>query len=247
MQQIDINELKPHPRYNEFFHDMTGEKWNEFLESVKSQGVIEPIVITHNRVIVSGHQRARACKELGINTIMSDVHTYENDDNIFLAMLYSNIERVKYIPSEIERVKIVIEIENIYKKREMFIKNKREEIIKNYRNEISRNREYLMLSHNYKCDVCSMDYKQLLEIHHILPLQQGGNNSLDNISCVCPNCHSILHKLISNYCHNSINKDELYNWIKRNYSYEAYHTIFELAMKYIRLKEKYGWEDLIWI
>lgn len=35
MQQININELKPHPRNNEFFDDMTNEKWNEFLESVK--------------------------------------------------------------------------------------------------------------------------------------------------------------------------------------------------------------------
>ena len=28
MQQININELKPHPRNNEFFDDMSGEKWD---------------------------------------------------------------------------------------------------------------------------------------------------------------------------------------------------------------------------
>ena len=49
MQQININELKPHPRNNEFFDDLTGEKWNEFLESIKSRGVIEPIVTTQDR------------------------------------------------------------------------------------------------------------------------------------------------------------------------------------------------------
>ncbi len=65
MQQINIDELKPHPRNNEFFDDMTGEKWNEFLDSIKTRGVIEPIVITPEKVIVSGHQRVRACKELG--------------------------------------------------------------------------------------------------------------------------------------------------------------------------------------
>ena len=69
MQQININELKPHPRNNEFFDDLTGEKWNEFLESIKSRGVIEPIVTTQDNVIVSGHQRVRACKELGISQI----------------------------------------------------------------------------------------------------------------------------------------------------------------------------------
>ena len=53
MQQINIDELKPHPRNNEFFDDMTGEKWNEFLESIRTSGVIEPIVITTDMVIVS--------------------------------------------------------------------------------------------------------------------------------------------------------------------------------------------------
>lgn len=77
MQQININELKPHPRNNEFFDDMTDEKWKEFIDSIKTRGVIEPIVITHDKIIVSGHQRVRACKELGIKTIMCDVHTKE--------------------------------------------------------------------------------------------------------------------------------------------------------------------------
>lgn len=64
MQQINVNELKPHPRNNEFFDDMSGEKWQEFLDSIKTRGVIEPIVITRDKVIVSRHQRVRACKEL---------------------------------------------------------------------------------------------------------------------------------------------------------------------------------------
>lgn len=81
MQQININELKPHPRNNEFFDDMTGENWDAFLESVKSSGVIEPIVITGDKYIISGHQRVRACKELGIKTILADCKPYYLNDN----------------------------------------------------------------------------------------------------------------------------------------------------------------------
>ena len=80
MQQININELKEHPMNNEFFDDITGEKWKEFLESIKKRGVVEPIVITPDKVIVSGHQRVRACKELGIQSVMCDVHTYNNEE-----------------------------------------------------------------------------------------------------------------------------------------------------------------------
>lgn len=93
MQQINVNELRPHPRNNEFFDDMIGDKWKEFLESIKSRGVVEPIVITPDKVIVSGHQRVRACKELGIETVMCDVHTYDNEDQILQDLIETNIRQ----------------------------------------------------------------------------------------------------------------------------------------------------------
>ena len=52
MQQLNINELKPHPRNNEFFDDMTGDAWEAFKESIKTSGIIEPIVVTKDMIIV---------------------------------------------------------------------------------------------------------------------------------------------------------------------------------------------------
>lgn len=58
MQQFNIDELKPHPRNNEFFDDISGEKWEELLESIRKRikdnkrGNIEPIIITQDKVIV---------------------------------------------------------------------------------------------------------------------------------------------------------------------------------------------------
>lgn len=115
MQQISINELKPHPRNNEFFDDMTGEKWKEFLESIKTRGVIEPIVITPNKIIVSGHQRVRACKELGIKAIMCDIHTYSNEDEILQDLLETNIRQRGDVGGSAKKVGLRIkELERIY-------------------------------------------------------------------------------------------------------------------------------------
>ena len=96
MQQININELKPHPRNNEFFDDMSGENWDAFLESVKSSGVIEPIVITGDKYIISGHQRVRACKELGIKTILAECKPYYLNDNydvVLKGLIETNIRQ----------------------------------------------------------------------------------------------------------------------------------------------------------
>lgn len=96
MQQININELKPHPRNNEFFDDISGENWDAFIESVKSSGIIEPIVITADKYIVSGHQRVRACKELGIESILTECKPYYLDDNydaVLKDLLETNIRQ----------------------------------------------------------------------------------------------------------------------------------------------------------
>ena len=115
MQQININELKPHPRNNEFFDDMSGEKWKEFIESIKTRGVIEPIVITPDKEIVSGHQRVRACKELGIKTVMCDVHTYNSEDEILQDLLESNIRQRGDVGGSAKKVGLRIkELERIY-------------------------------------------------------------------------------------------------------------------------------------
>jgi hypothetical protein len=42
MQKIKVSELKEHPMNTFYFDNMSGEKWNEFLKSVETSGVIEP-------------------------------------------------------------------------------------------------------------------------------------------------------------------------------------------------------------
>lgn len=121
MQQININELKPHPRNNEFFDDISGEKWNELLDSIRKRlkehkrGNIEPIVITQNKVIVSGHQRVRAFKELGIPTIEAEIRIYDSDDGVLLDLLESNIRRRGEIGGSAKKVgKRIKELERLY-------------------------------------------------------------------------------------------------------------------------------------
>ena len=115
MQQIDINELKPHPRNNEFFDDMSGEKWTEFLESIRTSGVIEPIVITTDMTIVSGHQRVRACEQLGINSVLCEIKTYKDEDSVIKDLLETNIRQRGDVGGSAKKVGLRIkELERLY-------------------------------------------------------------------------------------------------------------------------------------
>jgi 5-methylcytosine-specific restriction endonuclease McrA len=45
--------------------------------------------------------------------------------------------------------------------------------------------------YDYKCNDCSAP--GLLEIHHILPICEGGTNDINNLVLVCMVCHVIRH------------------------------------------------------
>lgn len=115
MQQININELKPHPRNNEFFDDMTGDSWNAFKDSIESSGIVEPIVVTQDMVIVSGHQRVRAAKELGISAVMVDIRKYDSDDKVLKDLIETNIrQRGIGNPNPVKLGRCIKELERIY-------------------------------------------------------------------------------------------------------------------------------------
>lgn len=121
MQSLKVNGLKAHPQNEYFFDEMEGQKWEEFKESIKTSGVIEPIVTTQDLVIVSGHQRVRACKELGIVTILGEVRHYDDHDGrsaedwIIKDLIETNVrQRGSIGGSELKAVHRVDELRRIY-------------------------------------------------------------------------------------------------------------------------------------
>ena len=115
MQEFKVADLIPHEKNEFYFDEMSGQKWAEFLESVRTSGVIEPPVVTDKRVIVSGHQRVRACKELGIDAINCEVRIYDSEDRVLKDLIETNIrQRGTIAGSEMKMGRIIKELERIY-------------------------------------------------------------------------------------------------------------------------------------
>lgn len=115
MQKFKVSELIPHPQNEFFFDEMEGQKWQEFLESIRTSGVIEPPVVTSEKVIVSGHQRIRACKELGIEETYCEVRTYDDPDRVVKDLLETNLcQRGTIGGCRVKTGRIAKELERIY-------------------------------------------------------------------------------------------------------------------------------------
>lgn len=53
-------------------------------------------------------------------------------------------------------------------------------------------RRYVYRQANYTCYYCKKIGIKV-NAHHHIPLSKGGTNNLDNLVCICDECHSILH------------------------------------------------------
>ena len=91
--RIKISELNPHPKNNYYFDDMVDDVWDDFLQSVRTSGVTNAITITQDKTIISGHQRVRACKVLGIEDISYKMIEYTDEQKEIKDLIESNLKQ----------------------------------------------------------------------------------------------------------------------------------------------------------
>ncbi len=93
---VSIDVLKVHPRNTEFFDDISGKEYEEFKHSIQEEGIISEIIVAPDMTIISGHQRYKAAKELGIKMIPIRIREDLIDENKKLkVLLAANFGRSK--------------------------------------------------------------------------------------------------------------------------------------------------------
>lgn len=94
----DIRDFPNHP-----YHVKDDESMMELVESVKTYGLLQPVLVRPledgTYEMVSGHRRKRACELAGIEKISARVIELSMDDAI-LMMVDSNLQRDEILPSE---------------------------------------------------------------------------------------------------------------------------------------------------
>ena len=101
IKSINIDLLIPFE--NHPFKKRNGIENEELKESVKENGLFQPIIVRSFSAgtyeIISGHRRVEACKELGIQTVPAIVREMSKDEAV-IAMVDSNLQREHLLPSE---------------------------------------------------------------------------------------------------------------------------------------------------
>lgn len=80
-------ELRPHPKNVEIYNDAID---GVFLQSIQEKGIIQPLLITTNGIIISGHRRWEAARKIGLKEVPVIVSDLTDDLDIIEALIITN-------------------------------------------------------------------------------------------------------------------------------------------------------------
>ena len=102
---ISVDKLKPNP-LNEQIYSFNQTDHDELKKSVELNGLLEPITITQNNTIVSGHRRYGVVKDLGWEFVDCRLSEF---DNLTIATIELNRYRKKTTQEILNEAKILKE------------------------------------------------------------------------------------------------------------------------------------------
>lgn len=94
--KIRINNLKPHPKHSEIYQtpkDIRSE-WKDLFTSIEENGMMQPLIISQDNTIISGHRRWKVVNELGWDEVkVEKINVDEEKFNSMLVQLNTNREK----------------------------------------------------------------------------------------------------------------------------------------------------------
>lgn len=101
MELREVSKLKPNPN-NPRGEIVVDDSLRELAESIKEHGVLQPILITPDGVIVAGHRRHKACEFLG-NRLIPAIERELDETQQIQIMLVENLQRDDLTPLQTAR------------------------------------------------------------------------------------------------------------------------------------------------
>lgn len=102
-------ELNSHSLNDEVYGDR--DDFNEaFLDSIREQGVLEPIVVDSEDTIISGHRRVAAAREIGLDRVPVRVKEFDSELAKREALIHHNRHRDKTFSQKMREAEVLEEV-----------------------------------------------------------------------------------------------------------------------------------------
>ena len=106
---VDISTLHTHPA-NGKIYDVRDDDDAELIESIRTYGIMNPLIVNHKFFIISGNRRYRAAIKVGIDKIPIVTRHFKSPDEEIEFLILANQNRVKTNEEKIREGKKLTEI-----------------------------------------------------------------------------------------------------------------------------------------
>lgn len=101
---VSVNLLKPHPKNQEYYSNLSGEKYEEIKRSVEAHGIRDSLKVLPDFTIIAGHQRHRIALELGFEKVPVEIKDINENEAEYL-LIADNEERRQSDDDPIKKAK----------------------------------------------------------------------------------------------------------------------------------------------
>lgn len=110
MFSADVASLKNHP-LNETIYGTVDDDLDKLAESIQVKGILTPLTITKDNVVISGHRRLLAAKKIGLQSVPVYVLEIKDPLEIEEFLILSNEQRSRTMEQKVREGKRLSEIE----------------------------------------------------------------------------------------------------------------------------------------
>lgn len=101
---LSPNDLHEHSQQGVLFRGIEGEDWKQFVADVAERGILQPIVISRRTgvaIVVDGHQRWRAAKQLELELVPCVEHPFAEEREEVRHLVMNNVRRRQLSRAEV--------------------------------------------------------------------------------------------------------------------------------------------------
>jgi ParB-like chromosome segregation protein Spo0J len=108
---MPVDELKLHPANASIYGTGGDAAGTDLVDSIREHGIRQPLLVTPEGVVISGERRLRAARRAGLEEVPCTVLDTDDPDEILIALIECNRQRVKTPLQKAREIKALLDAE----------------------------------------------------------------------------------------------------------------------------------------
>lgn len=100
MHNMELDSIIRNPTYSSLMRQDTGKRFDLLVETIKSEGIREPLIVNQHNELIDGYHRYRAAQQLGLTEVPTTTISFNSPNEAKLWMIKNQASRRNLTPDD---------------------------------------------------------------------------------------------------------------------------------------------------